>query len=302
MSAPQEVKPGVRLQRVMAAAGVGARRACERLIEEGRVTVNGRVVRSLPVFVNPRTDHIVVEGRPIARERVRRVYVMLNKPARVLGTTSDEPGMERKTVASLVKHPSASRLVVVGRLPFDATGLVLLTNDGPLVNRLTHPSYGIVRRYVATIRGTLDQPGVSRLERELNKLQRVHDRRAGKLERQGGQRVALRLLGGDASKTRLGIEVPEGRTSDIAELLATVGTPTKSLERVAIGPIELTGVARGRWRELERDEVAALRSAVKATRGAPARAGGVVGERAASKRAGTAHAAQMGDRDESAEE
>jgi pseudouridine synthase len=256
----------------MAAAGVGARRACERLIEEGRVRVNGRVVRELPVFVDPREDRVEVDGKPVRRARVRPVYVMLNKPARVLAATADEPGMGRKTVASLVRHPGASRLVVAGRLPFDATGLVLLTNDGRLVNRLTHPSYGVTRRYIATIRGTLGAPAVIRLERELNKLQRVHDRRAGKIDRPGARRVALRLLDADAQKSRLEISIAEGRTSDIGDLLATVGSPAKDLERVAIGPLELTGVARGAWRELERGEVAALRAATR-----PAGRGGRTG-------------------------
>lgn len=265
MPAPK-ANPGVRLQRLMAAAGVGARRACERLIEEGRVRVNGRVVRELPVFVDPRNDRVEVDGKPLRRARVRPVYVMLNKPARVLATSADEPGMGRKTVASLVRHPGASRLVVAGRLPFDATGLVLLTNDGRLVNRLTHPKFGVTRRYVATIRGTLDAPAVSRLERELNKLQKVHDRRAGKIDRPGARRVALRLLDADALKSRLEISIPEGRTADIADLLATVGSPAKHLERVAIGPLELVGVARGAWRELERAEIAALRAATRPAR------------------------------------
>jgi 16S rRNA U516 pseudouridylate synthase RsuA-like enzyme len=150
---------GERLQKVLAAAGIASRRACEQLIEEGSVKVNGQVVRSLPAWVNPREDHIEVDGRPIARHRKAVggvgkegfVYVALHKPREVISTTSDDLG--RLSVTDLVELPplnageATPRLYPVGRLDAEATGLILLTNDGDLAHRLTHPSYEVPKEY-----------------------------------------------------------------------------------------------------------------------------------------------------------
>jgi len=132
----------VRLQRWMADAGVAARRVCEQLIEEGKVRVNGRVTKKLPVFVDPQEDRIEVSGRLI-QPPARHVYIMLNKPERVLVAAADEPGLERTKVTDLVRHALAPRLFPVGRLEWDAQGLVLLTNDGAFAQRLTHPRYSV---------------------------------------------------------------------------------------------------------------------------------------------------------------
>lgn len=257
--------PGVRLQRILAAAGVGARRACERLIEEGRVTVNGERVRSLPAFADPRHDRITVDGRPIASAPARHVYVMVNKPERTLVTSADEPGMDRATVMDLVSHPDKKRLFPVGRLDFATTGLVLLTSDGALANRLTHPRYGVPRTYRAVVKGSLDAPAIARLRAALLKELRRSDRAAARVRPGGGSGGAIEVRPGglDQGRAVLEIEVREGRTGNLGTMLAATGVGVRKLERVAIGPLRLSNLARGRWRELERDEIRALRDLAK---------------------------------------
>jgi 23S rRNA pseudouridine2605 synthase len=260
----------VRLQRLLADLGIAARRGAEEMIEEGRVEVNGAVVSRLPVFVDPRQDRVVVDGKPVQRGRPRRLYLMVNKPQRVLVTTGDEPGMGRRTVMDLVDHPGVvaggGRLYPVGRLDFNTAGLVLLTNDGALANRLTHPRYGIPKTYRAVVRGAVapaDLPAIQRrLAREIGKDDRARGRE-GSSGGPGGARLELAVAGGDAGRTVLWITVREGRAGNIASMLAAAGVNVRSLERVAIGPLELKGLARGQWRELGRAEVAALKAAAR---------------------------------------
>ncbi len=256
--------PGrVRLQRVLADAGVAARRACETLIEEGRVKVNGEVRRHLPVFVNPETDHIEVNGRPLSREsiaRPRHAYVMFHKPPRVLTVASDEPGADRRTVNDFVEHYSGARLFAVGRLGYDATGLVLMTSDGELANRLTHPRYEVPKTYHALIKGTPDEATLARLEREIHKFQVLENRRAG---RPRAGRVGLRVAGKSEGKTILEITLREGVNRQVAQSLELAGFPVMKLTQVALGPLELKALRLGDWRDLEREELAALRRAVR---------------------------------------
>ncbi len=141
--------------------------------------VNGQVVRTLPCFVTPGKDKITVDGKPVYKPD-KRVYVLFNKPARVLAATQDEPGADRQTIASLVKHPSGARLYPVGRLEYDAMGLVLLTNDGDLTHRLTHPRYGVARRYEATVNGPVSPELLRQLERDLAKAEKKKAKQAGR--------------------------------------------------------------------------------------------------------------------------
>ena len=254
----------VRLQRVLAAAGVGARRVCERMIEEGRVRVNGRIVKTLPVFINPAQDRVEVDGRPIGvRARPRPVYIMVNKPERVITSTADEPGAERRTVLSLVDHPSAGRLFPVGRLDFQTAGLVLLTNDGALANRLTHPKFGVAKTYRAVVRGILDEMALDRGRRGLLKELRKADRRDGRVLPAGPapERLEMVIAGYEEGGTILRITIRDGKAGNIGAMLAGGGIVVKKLERTAIGPVELRAVARGQWRELTRDEVRVLKKA-----------------------------------------
>lgn len=265
----EESAQRVRLQRVLAAAGMGARRVCEKLIEEGHVHVNGKTVNRLPAFVDPETDRITVDGRPIPKAH-RPVYIMLNKPARVLATTSDEGG--RTTIMDLIDHPAKARLFPVGRLDFETTGLVLLTNDGELANRLTHPRFGVPKTYQAEVKGTLDEAGLAELQRGLIKQQRKDDKRSQRETGRvrpvpaGSGRIALSIVGREPGRTVVHITLREGRTGNIAKMLAGAGANVRKLERIAIGPVLLTGVAGGQWRELERREFRALRAAAAGKR------------------------------------
>lgn len=248
---------GKRLQRVMADAGVGSRRACEALIESGDVTVNGQLVTALPAWVDPEEDRIVVAGKPISQPD-RKLYIMLNKPPRTLSTAKDEPGADRRTVTELVDHPAAPRLFPVGRLDYDTVGLILLTNDGELANRLTHPRYGVPKTYRVLVKGSLDEEAAKELERGIYLAQR----KAGQTV--GGSRtshVEIKLVAREKDKTTVELTLREGRNRQVRRMLAAVGYPVRKLERVAMGPVKLKGLARGQWRELTRDEIRLLKRA-----------------------------------------
>jgi len=254
-----DARRGERIQRVMADAGVAARRACERLVEEGRVTVNGQTVTRLPVWVDPDRDTVAVDAKPI-RRRDRRVYVMLNKPRRTLTTAADEPGALRRTVLDLVDHPAASRLFPVGRLDYDTMGLVLLTNDGELANRLTHPRYGVPKTYRVVVRGLLDDEAIGQLERGIYLAERRDGQTVGAART---AHVELELIRRERDRTILSLTLREGRNRQVRRMLSAVGCPVKRLERVRLGPVKLSGLPRGAWRELTIDEVRSLRKAVR---------------------------------------
>ncbi|HZW09810.1 MAG TPA: pseudouridine synthase [Phycisphaerales bacterium] len=254
----QESGGRVRLQRFLADAGVASRRASELLIEEGRVKVNGKTVHDLPAFVRPGEDRVQVDGQPIAGSE-RHVYVMLNKPGRTLSTVEDEPGAARRTVLDLVEHPSGVRLYPVGRLDYDTRGLVLLTNDGELANRLTHPRFGVEKTYHAVVKGYLEEDALARLEKGIYLAERREGRTVGATR---AAHVGLKLIKRDRDRTVLELTLKEGRNRQVRRMLAAVGSPVKKLERVAMGPLQLKGLAVGEWRELTRVELQALRRAV----------------------------------------
>jgi len=254
-----DARRGERIQRVMADAGVAARRACERLVELGHVTVNGQTVTTLPLWVDPELDTIEVDGRAI-QTKARHVYVMLNKPRRTLSTASDEPGALRRTVIEMVDHPAAPRLFPVGRLDYDTMGLILLTNDGDLANRLTHPTFGVPKTYHVVVRGSLDDAAIAEIERGIYLAERRQGQTVGASRTAG---VELALLRRERDRTILQLTLREGRNRQVRRMLAAVGCPVKRLERVAMGPVRLSKLRRGEWRELTRDEIRALRYAVK---------------------------------------
>ena len=241
----------------MADAGVASRRDCEKLIEDGKVEVNGRVVTKLPVWVQPEHDRIIVAGRRLPPPQ-RPVHVLLNKPVRTLTSARDEPGSDRRTVIDLVDHPARAKLFPVGRLDYDTVGLVLLTNDGELANRLTHPRYGVPKTYRAVVRGRVDHADVRELENGIYLAERREGRTVGAV-RTG--RVEFAIVHQDREKTTIDITIREGRNRQVRRMLAAVDLPVKKLERIAMGPLRLRGVARGEWRELTGREVGMLRKA-----------------------------------------
>lgn len=250
----------VRLQRFLADAGIAARRVCESLIEAGRVTVNGETLKHLPVFVDPETDEIKVDGRSVRRAE-RRMYLMVNKPERFLVTNADEPHFDRPTVMHLIDHPSAGRLFPVGRLDFESAGLVLLTNDGDLANKLTHPRYGVTKSYEALVKGKLDAAAVAAIPAKLRALAKREAREAGPGERLKSSTGEFELGGQKGGNTLVRITLKESRNRELREVLRLLGMPVKKLTRTAIGPLTLKGLAPGRWRELARDEIHSLRKA-----------------------------------------
>ncbi|HEY3713997.1 MAG TPA: pseudouridine synthase [Jatrophihabitantaceae bacterium] len=236
---------GVRLQKVLAAAGLGSRRACELLISAGRVEVNGALVTQLGARVDPQTAVIRVDG---ARIEVRDdfVYLALNKPRGVLSAMSDSRG--RRTVGDLVAD--RERLFHVGRLDADSEGLLLLTNDGDLAHRLMHPSFEIVKVYLATVEGVVGREVGRRL-------------RAG-VDLEDGPARADRFRVVDSTPERSLVEVAlhEGRKHIVRRMLAEVGHPVQRLVRTSIGPVRLGGQRAGEIRSLTRSEVGELRDLI----------------------------------------
>lgn len=248
---------GERLQRVMADAGVASRRLAEELILAGRVTVNSQPVDTLPAWVNPQLDRIHVDGVLVPPPE-RLIYIILNKPAHTLATSADEPGFDRRTVLDLVDHPAAPRLFPVGRMAYETLGLVLLTNDGELANRLTHPRYGVPKTYRAVVRGQLTEQDLEQIQQGIH----LAERKATKGQpNHRASRVELAIERAEPERTLLVITLREGRNMQVERMMAAVGHPVRKLERVAMGPLKLKGVARGQWRELSAIEVKLLRRA-----------------------------------------
>lgn len=265
---------GERLQRVMADAGIGSRRRCEELIEAGEVTVNGLMVDQLPAWVNPRTDRIIAAGKKVVPS-ARNIYIMLYKPRGVVSTNADPEGRPR--AIDFVQHPSKARLYSIGRLDMDTAGLLLLTNDGELTNRLTHPRYEIPKIYEVTVKGALDEGDVRRIEQGIS----LHGQSARRRPQPRSQTrspnpastrprgARLKLLKRDRDRTLLLMELREGRDEMIRSIMIDLGHPVKKLQRVQVGPLKLKGLSMGQWRELTASELAALK---KATRTAPRQA------------------------------
>ncbi len=236
----------VRLQKVLAEAGVGSRRTCEQLIAEGRVEVNGRVVRTLGTRVDPAGDRLRVDGVLVA-SRPGLVHLAVNKPRGMLSTMSDDRG--RPCLGELVAG-RAERLFHVGRLDADTEGLILLTNDGHLAHRLMHPSFGVSKTYFAEVAGPVRRDVGRRL-------------RAGVDLDDGRVAVdAFRVVGSSAGRVQVELVLHEGRKHVVRRLLAAVGHPVQRLVRTAIGPIQLGGMRPGVVRALSPQEVRALHAAV----------------------------------------
>jgi 23S rRNA pseudouridine2605 synthase len=240
-------RPAERLQKILAHAGLGSRRAAEALIATGRVRVNGEVAR-LGDRADPGTDRIEVDGAVVG-VRPGLVHYLLNKPAGVVTTASDPQG--RPTVVGLV--PAEPRVFPVGRLDAETEGLLLLTNDGELAHRLTHPSFGVEKEYLAAVEGRPTR-GV------LRRLREGVDLDDGRTAPARASLVGDRLLR---------ITVHEGRKRQVRRMCDAVGLPVRRLVRVRIGPISDRRLAPGEWRPLEQDEVRALERAAAGSRRGP---------------------------------
>jgi 23S rRNA pseudouridine2605 synthase len=236
-----------RLQKIIAHAGVSSRREAEAMIREGRVTLNGRVVTELGTRADPDRDHIKVDGKLITKAEPHR-YILLYKPKEVMTTVEDPQG--RRTVIELVRG-IRERIYPVGRLDFHSEGLVLLTNDGELAFKVSHPTHGSVKTYSVKVRGVPDERMVEKLRRGITidgkrtlpcDMERMHT--TGKRDDEGNSWFEVKLR--------------EGRTQQIRKMFQAIGHPVSKLRRVAIGPISDPKLTPGVWRELTKQEVKML--------------------------------------------
>lgn len=279
MSDSSPEQRGERLQKVLAGAGVASRRECETLILEGRVEVDRQTVTVLGTRVDPQRQEIRVDGVTLGKRRL--VCYVLNKPTGVVSTHRDPAGRPR--VIDMV--PSDQRLFTIGRLDCSSEGMIIVTNDGDLANRVSHPRYGVAKTYRARVLGTPTRD-------TLDKLQ------AGVQLAEGRARVAsLKICGKHPQGVDLEIVLSEGRNREIRRMLAQVGHKVQRLKRTAIGPLRLGTLKVGEYRRLTREEVQVLRDAVPdaARRGGGSRrARQVAASRA--RRARTSQAAARGGR------
>ena len=239
----------IRLQKILSTAGIASRRSAETLIVEGRVTVNGTTVTELGTKADPDQDDIRVDGRRV-KTPARRRYILLNKPRGYITTRSDP--QQRPTVIDLLTTGGVRDYVYpVGRLDYDSEGLLLLTSDGDLAERLTHPRHGIGREYHVRVRGVPDQRALDRLRKGIAL---------------DGQRTAPATVDlhkvietASGSDAILSMVIHEGRNRQVRRMCEAVGHPVSRLKRVRIGPIRDEHIRPGEFRDLTDDEIAALK-------------------------------------------
>jgi 23S rRNA pseudouridine2605 synthase len=231
----------VRLQKFLAEAGVASRRASEEIITAGRVTLNGKVVQELGTKVDPEHDRVQVDGRPIRVKR--KVYLALNKPRGLVCSRNDEQG--RPTIFDLLPK-EWSHLHSVGRLDFNSEGLIFLTNDGDFSLHLTHPRYGVRKRYVAMVDGSVDAEMLRLFMRGV-----VYEGEKFKAEK-------ARLVAGGQSKSVVELELAEGKYREVRRLFESQGRTVKKLQRIQIGKIKLGELPPGKWRTLTDGEIKSL--------------------------------------------
>lgn len=236
----------VRIQKALAEAGVASRRAAEVMILEGRVEVNGQVVTQLPCFVDLQRDRIRVDGRAVAGATTAKTCYLLNKPRGVVCALQDAHGRPR--VYDLVP-PMVGQVYCVGGLDVDSTGLVLLTNDGALADRLNHPRYGVPRTYLVEVDGSVERQAVDKIA-------------AGVLI--DGRRAAprsIKVLRRGRDRTVLEVQLVESAGREVRPILIRLGYKSRRLKRTAIGPASIQGVTIGQFRRLGAREMAALKTA-----------------------------------------
>lgn len=242
-----------RLQKVLARAGVAARRPAEALILAGRVRVKGRVVRELGTRVDPHRDRVEVDGRRIVEQR--RIYIVLHKPRGVVCTMSDPAG--RRTVASLVRDVPG-RLFPVGRLDYGTSGVLVMTNDGDLAATLSHPRYKAEKVYVAKVHGVVDEEALERWRRSIV------------IDGSPTRPVGVRVLRVEQDKTWLELALKEGKNRQIRRLGDAAGFRVMRLARTRFSGLDVSDLAPGQYRHLTAEELAGLKKLhVQAPRSSP---------------------------------
>ena len=234
----------MRLQKYMAKCGVASRRKSEELIAEGLVEVNGSIVIEPGLTIDPKKDIVKVDNKTIRLES-NKVYIMLNKPVGYVTTLKDEKG--RNIVTDLIDGVN-ERIYPVGRLDIDTAGLIILTNDGDLTLKLTHPSNKVVKRYIAVVEGI---PNRVELEKFRNGI-RIDGRKTAKASIKIAKRYELDSI--------LDIEIYEGRNRQVRKMCEAINHPVKKLKRVSIGEVIIGGLEIGSWRYLDQEEIDYLKS------------------------------------------
>lgn len=237
----------VRLQKVIAQAGVASRRKAEAMIAEGRVSVNGRTLRELGVRVDPQRDHVKVDGRHL-KPSPPPVYLILHKPKGYVSSLNDPAG--RPTISDLLAGVRL-RVFPVGRLDFESEGLMLLTNHGEMAERLLHPRYHVPKTYLTKVKGVLSRDKIAVLERGI------------RLEEGQTKPATVKKMGIATENSWLEIRISEGRKHQIRRMLEAVGHPVLKLKRVRFGPLALGDLPPGRYRYLTDAEANALRSVMR---------------------------------------
>jgi pseudouridine synthase len=249
----------IRLQKILSRAGVASRRAAEALIAEGRVSVNGTTVREMGTKADPATDDIRVDERRIKTAQPLR-YILLNKPAGYVTTRSDP--QRRPTVIDLLRGVR-EYVYPAGRLDYDTVGLVLLTNDGDLAARLTHPRHGVERTYEARVLGVPDADAIERLRKGIP----LDGRRTRPAE------VTLLRKGRADRDSLLTMTIREGRNRQVRRMCEAVGHPVRALARTRMGPLKDARLKPGMWRDLTLTELRAVKKAAGTATTRPPRSG-----------------------------
>ena len=233
----------LRLQKFLADAGVASRRAAEQIILEGRVAINGHVVRLLGTKVDPVHDKITLDGRPVQAKK--KIYLALNKPVKCVCSHNDELG--RPTIYELL--PREWQMVnSVGRLDFNSEGLIFLTNDGEFALRLTHPRYGIRKKYVTTVEGEVTREMLQRFTQGIFT---------------GGEKLkalSAHIISGGRTRSVVEMELGEGKNREVRRLFESQNLTVKKLQRTQIGKIKLGELPSGKWRTLTEPEIKSLLS------------------------------------------
>lgn len=235
-----------RLQKILANAGVASRRKCEELIQSGKVAVNGEIVTELGAKADPAADVITVSGRPIRREQ--KLYLLFNKPKGVITTMEDPKG--RSTVRDYLKGIK-ERVYPVGRLDYDSEGLLLLTNDGDLAHKLTHPKHHVPKTYLATVERVPHGNDLEKLKQGI----KLEDGMTAPAE------VEYHDVDPDGKYATISITIYEGRNRQVRRMFEAIRHPVTRLKRVSFGGIALGGLQRGKYRKLTDEEVRKLRDA-----------------------------------------
>jgi 23S rRNA pseudouridine2605 synthase len=235
-----------RIQKILAKAGIASRREAERMLMEGRVTVNGKVIDKLGFKADLSKDHIKVDGKRLTHSEPK-ITLLLNKPRGYLSTVEDPQG--RPTVMDLLKKVKG-RIYPVGRLDFDAEGILLLTNDGDLAYTLSHPKFSIPRTYLVKVKGVPE-------ERELSRLKKGVTLEDGK-----ARAVSINILRGGEKNSWARIVVTEGRNRLVKKMFLAIGHPVLKLKRVQFGPIQLGNLPIGQFRYLTSEEIEKLKKLI----------------------------------------